>query len=76
MVAVPAWLVARQLGYWWFAVLAIVLVVGWWRRLNAPDAKPFVQPPPTVEVPREAWLGLVGGIGFAALMLVFIAALA
>jgi hypothetical protein len=78
--AFPAWLAERHLEQWWqigsFAFFALTLLVGLWRRFNDPPEMHAKVGTPEITVPREAWLGLVGGLAAVALIVLFIAVLA
>lgn len=77
--AIPTWLASRHLEQWWkyslFAGYVVFLLRACWRRLNDPPEMHARIGAPEVTVPREAWLGLAGGIAAVALILLFIAAL-
>jgi hypothetical protein len=79
LAAIPAWLAERHLEHWWqyacFAFFLFGLLSSFWRRLNDPPEMHPGAALPGVTVPREAWLGLAGGIAIVALILVFVAAL-
>jgi len=79
-VGIPLWAAGTSLAsLWnlgWLVVGAVGLFLAIWRRLNdPPELRAGTDGFPEVEVPREAWLGLVGGIGMVALILLFIAVL-
>lgn len=77
--AIPAWLAERHLEQWWeyawFGFWTSTILVSFWRRLNDPPEFHANAGTPEITVPRDAWLGLAGGIGMVALILLFIAAL-
>jgi hypothetical protein len=76
---IPVWLAQRHLEDLWqyglFAFYALVFFTALWRRLNDPPEMHPKIGPPAVTVPREAWLGLVGGLAAVALIVLFISVL-
>jgi hypothetical protein len=77
--ASPTWLAEHHLERWWllgwFAFCALTIAANVWRRLNDPPEMHVETGMPEVTVPREAWLGLAGGIAAVALILLLIAVL-
>jgi hypothetical protein len=78
-VAIPLWFAGTVLEtLWdleWLIAGVVAALFGLWRWLNDPPGLEPAAGRPRVEVPREAWLGLIGGIGITALTLLLIVAL-